>query len=96
MALLASGSHCRVPFGRGERVGRPLGSARLELLAERNLLRGEALLTIDCCPAWRRMPAAQEVVSSYLRSRWGGADISAAQARDLLRRLERELRRTMD
>ena len=45
-----------------ERIRRPLRTTRLKLLAERDLLRGEALLSVDSGPGRRGVPAVQKLL----------------------------------
>jgi hypothetical protein len=60
MALLAAADHGRSAFGDDEGMRRPLRSARLKLLRERNLLRREALFAVDGGPRGRGVAAAEE------------------------------------
>jgi hypothetical protein len=51
-----------MPFRKDERVWWALRATRLELLAERHLLRTQALLSMDCGPTGSCVPAAQELL----------------------------------
>src|SRR5579872_3891966 len=90
MALLATRLHCRATFCNDEGVWRPLGAARLKLLAERDLFRSQALLAVDRGPAWRRMTAVQEflidafVTTAAISCREMGADDKAVVILSLL------------
>lgn len=59
VALLASGRDGWMPFGDDQRIWRALGCTGLKLLAEGDLFRSQALFSVDGCPAWRGVAAAQ-------------------------------------
>jgi hypothetical protein len=60
MALLATGSGCRMAFRKNEGVRWPLRASRLELLAERDLFWTEAFFSVNRGPTRRGMAASQE------------------------------------
>jgi hypothetical protein len=69
MTLLAAGCSSRVPLRENQRIGRALRSTWLELLAERYLLRTQALLSMDCGPTRSGMAAAQELLIDAFMAR---------------------------
>ena len=60
VALLAARSCCRMSFRKNEGVRWPLGASRLELLAEGDLFRAQALFSVDRGPTGRGVSAAKE------------------------------------
>lgn len=76
VALFAAGRGRRMPFRQHERVRRTLRATRLELFAEGNLLRTQALFTVDGGPTWRSVAAAKEfLVDGFV----AGAAIARSQ-----------------
>jgi hypothetical protein len=60
MALLTPAVNGSMPFGHHQRVGRPVGPARLELLTEGHLLFAQSRGAMYRGPTWSRVAAAQK------------------------------------
>ena len=78
VALLASCGDGWMPFGDDKRIWRAFGCTGLELLAEGDLFRLQALLSVDGCPAWRGVPAAQVLLVDALMA---GAAVAGGEMR---------------
>ena len=76
VALLAAGRDGRMPLRKCQRVGRTLGASRLELFAEGNLLRTQALFAVDRGPTRRGVAAAKKfLIDAFV----AGAAIAGSQ-----------------
>ena len=66
VALLASCGDGGMSFGDDQRIWRASGCTGLKLLAEGDLFRRQALFSVDRCPTWRGVPAAQVLLVDAL------------------------------